>query len=1412
MESNLPTWPEGKAPGTLDEFHQCMQASRVLQAEESLRLIASLSETKRPETPKALATELIKAGLLTRFQAQGLLQGKIKYLAFGEYVILEKLGQGGMGQVLKAEHRRMKRIVALKVISGAAMKSADAIRRFQREVHAAARLIHPNIVTAFDANEHAGIHFFVMEYVEGRDLHALIRDQGPLPVATALDCVLQAARGLAYAHGKGIVHRDIKPGNLLLDAEGTVKILDMGLARIDQGVAEGQELTGTGQVMGTVDYMAPEQAEDTHAADGRADIYSLGCTLYRLLTGNVLYGGDTVMKKLLAHRSAPIPALSIARPDVPAAVEAIFKKMVAKRPEDRQQSMAQVVTELEIYLRGSASSPPSGGTIEPTVDLKLSEFLAGISSRGGKSSALALEKSAKKAVSETEVTQDFSLGDTSPSGLASLPPASAAPAVKKPKPRTSWITKHPMLVLLATLCFSVALAAAGIVVFLPAGDGTIRIEINDPSIEVTVSSSGYRIKGRSEEIHLQPGEHTLHVKTGELEFDTTKFALGKGENPPLKVELLPGKVQVVRADGAVLGQRARSTQTGVAEKSKAAGALGSAPAAWTPRSIAQWVFERGGKVVLMDDREISQLNDLPSGDFGLKRVDLGGIKSIGDAEAKLIAQWPDIRGIMVPGTSITNTGLRELAALDLGGVIFISGSSITGEGFDAFNGKKLGMIMIGDQSKGLPAARFTREGWQRLADVGSTFSWHIGGLIVDETDEAVRQIVSRHPEITTFIAPGSSLTDAGLESLASLPRLRSVSFALTPQMTDAGLLKFRATKTLENLQVWRDGQAGKVTPAGYAALHEALPACRIVWGDTTIEPTAGAKAASGPGFALEFNGKDSYVDLPTLRYDGAHPITLEATIVPVGAGEFGTIIGTNSGRASLGVCGLNVAMAGRARFQIGESQGGYRRIYSLSPLTLGQRVHIAGVFDGTVFRIFVDGKKQAQASLQVGIETTNNTFSIGGIRSEEMLQSGLSAVIDELRVSKAARYSTDFRPLERLDSDTDTIALYHFDEGQGNVLTDSSGNSHHGKIVNAKWVSGLGAGPPLSPDRRAAQAVLAFGGTATIRIASQERAIKPGEVLPNEDFELVRLQVMHQPTLNDAAVRPLLDAPHLIDIQLLDVPLTDVCLESIARLAKLEILLLTETGVTGSGLPFLQANKQLKKLGLDGGPINDQGLANITGLQSLDLLWLGGTPITDAGLLYVKQLKQIQFLNLGETRVSDAGTAMLRGLSDLRTLILTGTDITDASMDHLRAFPKLEELQLSNTALSDAGLTTLAAKGPKSLARLHLNGTRISDAGVVQLKAFPRLRVLYLDGTAVTDSGLEQLKGLKKLSELTLNRTKTTSAGVEALRMALPECQIIFTVPGKRKGAKTSEPPAKSSSTDRRPTSDGESKGHRFRV
>ncbi|QDU25093.1 Serine/threonine-protein kinase Pkn1 [Anatilimnocola aggregata] len=285
----------------------------------------------------------------------------------GNYTVLEKLGQGGMGAVYKAEHRSMERIVALKVLSPAITKTPEVVRRFQQEVKAAAKLTHPNIAHAYDADVSGQTLFLVMEYVEGRDLATFVAQEGCLTLAHAVDCVRQTANGLAYAHSKGIVHRDIKPANLLLNKEGTVKILDMGLARIEDPTRAA--VTQSGEVMGTVDFMAPEQALDTRNADPRADIYSLGCTLYRLLTAENMYEGETLVQKLMAHQQKPIPSLSSRRPDAPPALVNIFERMVAKKPEDRFQSMKEVETALaKLGLGGDKSTLRTINSGEATRD------------------------------------------------------------------------------------------------------------------------------------------------------------------------------------------------------------------------------------------------------------------------------------------------------------------------------------------------------------------------------------------------------------------------------------------------------------------------------------------------------------------------------------------------------------------------------------------------------------------------------------------------------------------------------------------------------------------------------------------------------------------------------------------------------------------------------------------------------------------------------------------------------------------------------------------------------------------------------------------------------------------------------------------------------------------------------------
>jgi serine/threonine-protein kinase len=327
-----------------EDFAQKLSDSGLLTLDEIKQSVDTNSGGSSIVNSIVLAERLVSAGKLTAFQAKAVLEQRLEELRIGNYEVLERLGAGAMGTVYKARHRRMKRIVAIKVLSREVAKPAF-IQRFQREVETLAQLTHPNIIMAFDADEAEVGHFLVMEFVDGRDLATIVQQNGRLPLAAALDAIEQAARGLEYAHAKGIIHRDIKPANIMRDVSGGVKVADLGLARLasTHDAVESSALTQAGSIVGTVDYMAPEQAIDSTAIDHRVDIYSLGCTLYFVLTGRAPYSGTSVMAVLLKHRDYPIPDVRDIRPEVPLELSTLLHGMMAKKPDARLASMSAVI-------------------------------------------------------------------------------------------------------------------------------------------------------------------------------------------------------------------------------------------------------------------------------------------------------------------------------------------------------------------------------------------------------------------------------------------------------------------------------------------------------------------------------------------------------------------------------------------------------------------------------------------------------------------------------------------------------------------------------------------------------------------------------------------------------------------------------------------------------------------------------------------------------------------------------------------------------------------------------------------------------------------------------------------------------------------------------------------------------------
>jgi hypothetical protein len=348
------------APNSAEELIQLIRTSGMVD-EPKLAAYLRRREFDRgglPDDPRVLTDELIRDGVLTNFQGEQFLLGKWRGFTIGKYKLLERIGVGGMGQVFLCEHLFMRRRVAVKVLPPAKAEQPAALGRFYREARAAGSLEHPNIVRTHDIDQDGNLHYLVMEYVDGANLLDVVKKFGPLDVGRAADYVRQIATGLEYAFRKDIIHRDVKPGNILVTRDGTAKLLDLGLARFYKDHGDLLTLKYDDKiVLGTADYVAPEQVANSHAVDIRADIYALGATLYFLLAGHPVFTSGTVSQKLLWHRTKePTPIRQI-RPEVPEGLAAVLARMMAKDTAARYQTPAQVAADLEPFVPARVPLP-----------------------------------------------------------------------------------------------------------------------------------------------------------------------------------------------------------------------------------------------------------------------------------------------------------------------------------------------------------------------------------------------------------------------------------------------------------------------------------------------------------------------------------------------------------------------------------------------------------------------------------------------------------------------------------------------------------------------------------------------------------------------------------------------------------------------------------------------------------------------------------------------------------------------------------------------------------------------------------------------------------------------------------------------------------------------------------------------
>ncbi len=348
------------APATVPEFIEIVRKSGLV-GDDKLRPEIDRwgTDVAAPTTPEQAATQLLNSGVITRFQARQFKLGRYKrFTIAGKYRLLELLGVGGMGAVYLCEHVFMKRLVAIKVLPVEKLADPSNLERFYREARAVAALDHPNIVRAYDIDKADNLHFLVMEYVDGTSLQEIVARYGPVDATRAAHYIAQAAVGMHHGHLLSLVHRDIKPGNLLLDRTGVIKLLDMGLARFFND--KDDNLTARFDdncVLGTADYLAPEQAI-SNVVDIRADIYALGGTFYFMLTGQSPVPEGTVAAKLVFHQTSEPKSVTDFRSDVPPGMLAVLKKMMKKKPEERYQTPLEVAEALAEWAYVEVAQPP----------------------------------------------------------------------------------------------------------------------------------------------------------------------------------------------------------------------------------------------------------------------------------------------------------------------------------------------------------------------------------------------------------------------------------------------------------------------------------------------------------------------------------------------------------------------------------------------------------------------------------------------------------------------------------------------------------------------------------------------------------------------------------------------------------------------------------------------------------------------------------------------------------------------------------------------------------------------------------------------------------------------------------------------------------------------------------------------
>jgi serine/threonine protein kinase/Leucine-rich repeat (LRR) protein len=1060
----------------------------------------------------------------------------------GPYRILDVLGKGGMGMVFLAHDPRLDRQVALKVMLPKFAAHETAKLRFLREARAAAKVKSDHIVHIYEVEESRGVPYLAMELMEGMPLDQFLHSHPKLSIPQILQIARDTAKGLAAAHDKGLIHRDIKPGNLWLDQgnAGRVKILDFGLARAEK---EDVQMTQSGAIVGTPAYMAPEQARGNQPIDARADLFSLGCVLYRLCSGELPFKSDTTMGMLLAIATEEPPLPTTYAPDLPPELCELIMQLLQKDPAKRPASAKAVIT-------------------------RLAEIDQKYRARGTETTAVA-------------------------SSLIS-PPTPSAPTISEVRPApTAPRRRSPFAAAIGAAFLGGALLLAGVVFFWQTPEGTVRVESNDPTIKIAFDEGELKIVGAYKEaLSLKPGKHGLKIQRGDdFVFETDKLVLAKGDEVRLRIEVLPGKVQIAQDGKGVLGEKnlpkelvkaappdpdSSPAATGFALEFDGKTSLVEIPTlaiddagpfsmeAWVrPKQLEglQVVFQIGGKVQrqfnLVSDRwkaidngYAGSLDNFQAKAVVDKEVHLAYV--VGDQGARFFVDGKLVQQTPTPAklkpTQITHT--------------WLGGEKLGAKPIQYGFSGRIGQCRV---SKSLRyAADFTPPNhFQRDNDTIALYHFNegAGDKLTDSSGNGhhgkivgAKWVKSKASSIRTPTVPGEfalritrdlgtkgvSLPDVKLDpngpatieaycahgdyqgSLISIPRLSiSSSPAKWALQAGAGIPGSKGQPFVRgartHLAAVRSGNKATLFVNGkqvdqLTGLDDQSKVKRsnlhLAWGLTGIiqevrvsstarymkdftpqdrfEPDADTVAlyhcdegsgsklidSSGNGYhgeilsgtwvkadgkpipkspstedlalRIDTEGRGQAVEVERFLTDEHSNLTFEAYCTPE-TQSFGSVVATGQ----FGLSIITPPNQGPLWAVLGGDSN-----QPFAPVVPGKRVHIAAVRTKDGAELFVDGKLATRFTKVVKLAKL------------EPLRIGwpFKGTLDEIRISKVVRYTKAFTPQARFESDADTLALYHCDEGSGNKLVDFSGNNRHGKVLAASWVkSEASVAPPILP-------------------------------------------------------------------------------------------------------------------------------------------------------------------------------------------------------------------------------------------------------------------------------------------------------------------------------------------------------------